>query len=216
MEKTLHIIRVYAAKHKAQGTNVNYLKGKRKGPGKGKAQPSNNNKKEGCERAKAQNQDNKDKCRKCRKETHQQGQKCPAADQECWFCKKRGHYEVVCREKKSTVHQVIAEPSMTTMTVYTNEDSTVTYAHTHHISMVSTVSLIKPLVIDDDDGALGDIFISVPTEMSTGKTRRSTWRLTWVLAETSWVSKQSKNIIWWKCENGSTQNSWQSIWELWP
>ena len=53
------------------------------------------------------------------------------------------------------------------MAVYTNEDGTVTYTLTHHVSMVNTVSLIKPQVIDDDDddddddGTPGDIFISV-------------------------------------------------------
>ena len=55
---------------------------------------------------------------------------------------------------------------MTTMAVYTNEDGTVTFIPTHHVSMASTVSLIKPWVIDDDDddddGTPKDIFISVP------------------------------------------------------
>ena len=56
---------------------------------------------------------------------------------------------------------------MTTMAVYTNNDGKVTYTTTHHISMVSTVSLIKPPVIDDDDdddddGTPEDTFISVP------------------------------------------------------
>ena len=51
---------------------------------------------------------------------------------------------------------------MTTMAVYTNEDGTITYTPTHHVSMVSTASLIKPKVIDDDDGIPEDIFISVP------------------------------------------------------
>ena len=37
IEKTLCIIRIYAAEHKAQGMTVNYLKGRGKGPGKGKA-----------------------------------------------------------------------------------------------------------------------------------------------------------------------------------
>ena len=71
---------------------------------------------------------------------------------------------MVCRRKKSTGHQVSAEPSKTTMAVYTNEDGTVTYNPTYHISMVSTVSLIKPQVIDDgdDDGTPEDIFTSVP------------------------------------------------------
>ena len=42
IEMALQIIRVYAAKHKAQGMTVNYLKGKGKGPYKSKAQPNNN------------------------------------------------------------------------------------------------------------------------------------------------------------------------------
>ena len=51
------------------------------------------------------------------------------------------------------------------MAVYTNEDGTVTYIPTHNISIVSTVSLIKLQVIDDDDnGTPEDIFISVPIE----------------------------------------------------
>ena len=104
MEKSLHIFRIYAAKHKAQGTPINYLKGKGKGPGKGKPHPHNKNKKWGSQRGKLQNQGSKDKCGKCRKGTHQQAQKCPVAGQECQFCKKKGHYEVVCRKKKSTVH----------------------------------------------------------------------------------------------------------------
>ena len=52
---------------------------------------------------------------------------------------------------------------MTTMAVYTNEDGTVIYTPTHYISIVSTVSLIKPQVINDDEnGPPEDIFISVP------------------------------------------------------
>ena len=64
---------------------------------------------------------------------------------------------------------------MTTMAVYSNEDGTVTYTPIHHVSMVTTVSLIKPQVIDDDDddGAPEAIFISVPIGDSTGKTIRS-------------------------------------------
>ena len=52
---------------------------------------------------------------------------------------------------------------MTKMAVYTTEDGTVTYTPTNHISMISTVSLIMPQVIndDDDDGMPEDIFISV-------------------------------------------------------
>ena len=99
MEKAFCIIRIYVAKHKTQGMTVNYLKGKGKGPGKGKAQPNNNNNKQGSQKGKAQNQDNKEKCGKCGKEAHQQGQKCLAADQECQFCKKRGHYKVICRKE---------------------------------------------------------------------------------------------------------------------
>ena len=67
---------------------------------------------------------------------------------------KKGHHEVVCRKKKSTVHQVSAEPPMTTIAVYTNEDGTVTYTPTHHMSMVGTFSFINPQVIDDDDDEL--------------------------------------------------------------
>ena len=80
------------------------------------------------------------------------------------YARQKGHYKVVCRKKKSTVHQVSAEPSKTMMTVYTSGNGTVTYIPTHHISMISTVSLIKPQVIDDDDddGTSEDIFISVP------------------------------------------------------
>ena len=75
----------------------------------------------------------------------------------------KGHHELVHRKKKSTVHQVSTEPSTTTVAAYTNEDGTVTYTHTHNISMVSTVSLIKPQVIDNDDNATPeDILISVP------------------------------------------------------
>ena len=49
------------------------------------------------------------------------------------------------------------------MAVYTNEDGTVTYTPIHHASMVNSVSLIKPQVIDDDDsGKPWDIIISVP------------------------------------------------------
>ena len=44
MKKALGSIRIYAAKHKAQGMTVNYFKGRGKGPGKGKTQPHNNNK----------------------------------------------------------------------------------------------------------------------------------------------------------------------------
>ena len=44
MEKALCSIRVYTAKHKAKGMTANYLKGKGKGPSKGKAQLYNNNK----------------------------------------------------------------------------------------------------------------------------------------------------------------------------
>ena len=76
--------------------------------------------------------------------------------------RKKEHYKVLCRKKKCTVHQVSAEPSTTTMTVYTSEDGTVTYNPTYHIRMISTVSLIKPQVIDDDDGTPEDIFISMP------------------------------------------------------
>ena len=66
-------------------------------------------------------------------------------------------------KEEITVHQVSAEPSTTTMTVYTNEVGTVTYTPTDHVSMVSTVSIIKPQVIaDNDDGTPEDIFISVP------------------------------------------------------
>ena len=73
MEKTLSIIWIYVAKHEAQGTTVNYLKGKDMGPCQGKAQPNNNNsnnKKQDSQRSKPQNQDNKDKCGKCRKGTY--------------------------------------------------------------------------------------------------------------------------------------------------
>ena len=50
------------------------------------------------------------------------------------------------------------------MAVYSNEDGTVTYTPTLHASMVSTVSLIKSQVIDDDDddGTPEDAFTSVP------------------------------------------------------
>ena len=48
--------------HKAQGITVNYLKGKGKGPSKGKAQPNKNNKKQGSQRGKPQSQDIRDKC----------------------------------------------------------------------------------------------------------------------------------------------------------
>ena len=51
MEMALHIIRIYVAKHKAQGMTVNYVKGKGKGPGKGKAQQSNSNSKWALKRA---------------------------------------------------------------------------------------------------------------------------------------------------------------------
>ena len=82
MEKALRIIRIYAAKPKAKGMTVNYLKGKGMGPGYGKAQPNYNNEKQASQRGKPWNQDSKDKCGKCRKGIHQQGQRCPTADQE--------------------------------------------------------------------------------------------------------------------------------------
>ena len=123
---------------------VNYLKGNGK-EAQAKAKPSQTRRRRSkvIKGASPRAKKTKTKCGKCGKETHQQGQKCPAAYYECQFCKKKGHYEVVCRKKKPTVHQASAELCMTMMTFYASEDGTVTYTPTHHISMISTVSLSR-------------------------------------------------------------------------
>ena len=120
MEKALHIIRIYAAKHIAQGMTVNYLKGKGKN-----------------QRQSPDQQQQEVRFLRGQAPVPRQGwvwemwKRNPLARTEMpssWsgisILQEKGHYEVVCRKKKSTVHQVSAEPSMATMTVYTSEDGT--------------------------------------------------------------------------------------------
>ena len=99
------------------------------------------------------------------------------------------------------------------MAVYTNEDGTVTFTVTHHISMASTVSLIKPLVIDDDDnGTPEDIFISVPTGNEHWQDKKVNVKIDTGAGRNIMSIKTMKELF---GENGTTQNSCQIMRELW-
>ena len=119
---------------------------------------------------------------------------------------------MLCRKKRSTVHQVSAEPSMTTMAVYTNKDGTVTYTLNHHSSMFSTVSLIMQWVIDDDDnGTPEDIFISSGSVI-VGDEHQQDKKV--IVKIGTGVDRNGMSIYTFKelfSDNGSTQNSSQSI-----
>ena len=87
---------------------------------------------------------------------------------------------------------------------------------TNHINMISTVSLIKPQVIDDDDdddddGTSEDIFISVPIGDEHRQDKKVNVK-TEIGASRNVMSIRTLEELF--GENGSTKYSCQRIWEL--